>query len=154
MSYWFNILGTCKSWIRVTHGIIQCMSIHVWHQQMDPLSEFQGSRVGHVKYFWHQESRYRDMWNHDVIWAVILRSNLDHWFYSLSKFQGLRVGHVKDYWHQESRYHDMWNHDAIWAIRSIFDLDRWWRGIEDRELDMTKIIDIRNPDFSICEFMI
>ena len=54
----------------------------------------------------------------------------------------------------------------ILAIRSRFDLSHhikgliWtvdpsqWRGIRDQELDMTKIIDIRNPDFAICDITI
>jgi hypothetical protein len=41
------------------------------------------------------------------------------------------------------------NQDQIWTVDSI-----QWRDIGDRELDMSKKIDIRNPDIAIGEIMI
>jgi hypothetical protein len=42
------------------------------------MSEFQGLRVGDVKETMQQESRFRDMQNHDLIEAIESRLNLDH----------------------------------------------------------------------------
>jgi hypothetical protein len=41
------------------------------------------------------------------------------------------------------------NQDQIWTVYSS-----QWRGIGDRELDMSKKIDIRNPDIAIGEIAI
>jgi hypothetical protein len=41
------------------------------------------------------------------------------------------------------------NQDQIWTVDSS-----QWRGMGDRELDMSKKIDIRNPDIAIGEIVI
>ena len=124
MSDWFNISGTCKSWIRVTRGSIQHVSIHVWHQQMDTISEFRRSWLGEEKNPMHHECRFHDMRNRDSIAAIESRLNLDRWSKSILGFRGSSVGDVKEYWHQESRNRDVWNTDWIWTVRSRCDLDR------------------------------
>ena len=40
----------------------------------------------------------------------------------------------------------MLDQDLIWTIDST-----QWRGIGDRELDMSKFIDIKNPEIAMCE---
>jgi hypothetical protein len=61
-----------------------------------------------------------------------------------SEFRGSRFGNAKSRLKSQPL-----NQDQIWTVDSS-----QWRGIGDRELDMSKKIDIRNPDIAIGEIAI
>jgi hypothetical protein len=75
----------------------------------------------------------------------------------MSEFRGSRVGDVKETMQQECRFRDMRNCDLSQPLNQaqIWTVDLTpCRSFGDRELEMSKFINIRNPDITICEIAI
>ena len=93
-------------------------------------AEYRGLGLWNDKVTWHHKCWFHDMWYRDVIWAVRLRLNMNHWFQSMERRRGSGLWNDKVTWHQEFRFHDMWNHNVIWAVRLRLNLNHWFQSIE------------------------
>ena len=79
----------------------------------------------------HQECQFSDMQNHDWIWIVRSRNNLDRWSNSTSKFREPWHREAKNIMQQECRFRDMRYRDSIPAIESRMNLDRWFNSLSE-----------------------